>query len=109
MLREIAALGFTHAELSHGIRISLVQGIFEALEAGEIRISSVHNFCPLPMGINHAAPNVFKFTADNPRERARHEVVHEQLDPVPFVAGIEADQQIFGHEEPVEFHGVAEG
>lgn len=69
MLREIAELGFTHAELSHGIRISLVPGIFEALEAGEIRISSVHNFCPLPMGINHAAPNVFKFTADNPRER----------------------------------------
>ena len=69
MLREIADLGFTHAELSHGIRISLVPGIFEALEAGEIRISSVHNFCPLPMGINHAAPNVFKFTADNPRER----------------------------------------
>ena len=69
MLREIAALGFAYAELSHGIRIGLVQGIFEALEAGEIRISSVHNFCPLPMGINHAHPNVFKFTADNPRER----------------------------------------
>jgi hypothetical protein len=27
------------------------------VDAGEIRISSVHNFCPLPMGVNHAAPN----------------------------------------------------
>jgi sugar phosphate isomerase/epimerase len=69
MLQEIAGLGFTHAELSHGIRISLVTGIFEAVDAGEIAISSLHNFCPLPMGVNHAAPNVFKFTADNPRER----------------------------------------
>src|SRR2546422_8972535 len=35
----------------------------------EIRISSLHNFCPLPMGVEHAAPNIFKFTSDNPRER----------------------------------------
>lgn len=69
MLREIRDLGFEYAELSHGIRISLVPGILEAVEAGEIRISTLHNFCPLPMGINHAAPNVFKFTADDRRER----------------------------------------
>ena len=69
MLHEIRDLGFTHAELSHGIRISLLPGIFEAVEAGEIKISSLHNFCPLPIGINRAAPNVFKFTAEDPRER----------------------------------------
>jgi sugar phosphate isomerase/epimerase len=69
MLREIRDLGFDLAELSHGIRISLMPGILEAVEAGEIRISSLHNFCPLPMGVDRAAPNVFKFTADNPRER----------------------------------------
>jgi sugar phosphate isomerase/epimerase len=69
MLREIRDLGFEFAELSHGIRISLLPGAIEAVEAGEIRISSLHNFCPLPVGINHAAPNIFKFTADNPRER----------------------------------------
>src|SRR3954468_22472088 len=69
MLREIRDLGFEYAELSHGIRISLLPGVFKAVEAGEIKISSLHNFCPLPMGVNHAAPNIFKFTADNPRER----------------------------------------
>ncbi|MDB6030929.1 MAG: Xylose isomerase domain protein barrel [Verrucomicrobiales bacterium] len=69
MLREIRDLGFEYAELSHGIRISLLPGVFQAVEAGEIKISSLHNFCPLPMGVNHAAPNIFKFTADNPRER----------------------------------------
>jgi sugar phosphate isomerase/epimerase len=69
MLEEIRALGFEYAELSHGIRISLLPGILEAVDAGLIRISSVHNFCPLPMGIDRAAPNIFQFSAENPRER----------------------------------------
>ncbi|HTD66817.1 MAG TPA: TIM barrel protein [Candidatus Limnocylindria bacterium] len=69
MLEEIRALGFESAELSHGIRISLLPGILDAVEAGVVKISSVHNFCPLPMGIDRAAPNVFQFSADNPRER----------------------------------------
>lgn len=69
MLQEIAALGFEFAELSHGIRVSLVPGILDAVDAGEIRISTLHNFCPLPMGVNHAAPNVFQFTARDARER----------------------------------------
>jgi sugar phosphate isomerase/epimerase len=69
MLREIREMGFEYAELSHGIRISLLPGIFEAVAAGEMKISTLHNFCPLPMGINHAAPNIFKFTSDDRRER----------------------------------------
>jgi len=69
LLREIHALGFDHAELSHGIRVSLLPGIFEAVDAGDIKISSLHNFCPLPMGVNHAAPNLYKFSSANPRER----------------------------------------
>jgi len=69
MLQEIRSLGFDYAELSHGIRISLVPGILEAVQAGEIKISSLHNFCPLPMGVTHAAPNLYQFTAERPRER----------------------------------------
>lgn len=69
MLREIRELGFEYAELSHGIRISLIPGILEAVDAGEIRISTLHNFCPLPIGINWPAPNLYKFTAEDSRER----------------------------------------
>ncbi|HXG48479.1 MAG TPA: sugar phosphate isomerase/epimerase [Methylomirabilota bacterium] len=71
MLLEIRDLGFDYAELSHGIRISLLPGIFQAVDAGEIKISSLHNFCPLPMGVERAAPNIFKFTAEDERERER--------------------------------------
>jgi sugar phosphate isomerase/epimerase len=77
MLREIRELGFEYAELSHGIRISLLPGVIEAVEGGEIKISTLHNFCPLPIGVNHAAPNLFKFTSFDAREREnayRHSV-----------------------------------
>ncbi len=69
MLREIRALGFDYAELSHGIRISLLPGILQAVDGGEIKISTLHNFCPLPMGVNHAAPNLYQFSDERPRER----------------------------------------
>jgi sugar phosphate isomerase/epimerase len=69
MLREIRDLGFEYAELSHGTRISLLPGILEAVDAGEIKISSVHNFCPLPMGVNNSAPNLYQFSAEWERER----------------------------------------
>jgi len=69
MLREIRELGFEYAELSHGIRLSLVEGILQAVDNGEIRISSLHNFCPLPMGVSHASPNLFQFSAESARER----------------------------------------
>jgi sugar phosphate isomerase/epimerase len=69
MLREIRSLGLEYAELSHGIRISLLPGIFEAVDAGEIKISSLHNFCPLPMGVDRPAPNIYKFSSEDRRER----------------------------------------
>ena len=69
MLREIADLGFSHAELSHGIRIVLVPGILQALEEGFIKISTTHNFCPLPSGIVQPAPNLFEPSGSDSRER----------------------------------------
>lgn len=69
MLREIRSLGFEYAELSHGIRLSLLPGVIEGVEAGDIKISTLHNFCPLPIGVRHAAPNLFKFSALDARER----------------------------------------
>ena len=60
LLEWIASLGFNYAELSHGISISLVPGIVKAVDDGVIKISSIHNFCPLPIGINAPVPNLFK-------------------------------------------------
>lgn len=69
MIKEMADLGFEWAELSHGIRITLVPGILRAVEEGVIKIASCHNFCPLPTGITHAAPNLYTPSAADARER----------------------------------------
>jgi sugar phosphate isomerase/epimerase len=69
LLREIRDLGFEFAELSHGIRLSLLPGIIESVDAGEIKISTLHNFCPLPIGVSQANPNLFRFSSLDARER----------------------------------------
>ena len=69
MLREMAGLGFEWVELSHGIRITLVPGILRAVEEGVIKIASCHNFCPLPTGVTHAAPNLYLPSSPDARER----------------------------------------
>lgn len=69
MLREIRDLGFQYAELSHGIRISLMPGILDAVKAGELKISTLHNFCPLPVGVDRPAPNLYEFSSDRDRDR----------------------------------------
>lgn len=68
MLREMADLGFEYVELSHGIRITLVPGILKAVEEGVVKISSTHNFCPLPTGVVQPAPNLFEPSAREHRE-----------------------------------------
>jgi len=88
MLREIRELGFDHAELSHGIRISLMPGILEAVDAGEIRISTLHNFCPLPVGVTHSSPNLYQFSAE--RDRDRELAVRHTLKTFEFAARVKA-------------------
>lgn len=88
MLREIRDLGFDHAELSHGIRISLMPGILEAVDAGEMKISTLHNFCPLPVGVTHSAPNLYEFSAERPRDREL--AVRHTLKTFDFAARVRA-------------------
>ena len=69
MLNEIRTLGFEYAELGHGTRLSLLDGIQRAVAAGEMKIASVHNFCPLPLGVMGPAPDYYLPSARDERER----------------------------------------
>lgn len=69
MLREMADLGFEYVELSHGIRMTLVPGILQAVEEGVVKVSTTHNFCPLPAGIMVPAPNAYQASSPNAGER----------------------------------------
>lgn len=71
MLEEILELGFTRVELGHGIRLSLMEGIQRRFAKGGIEVSSLHNFCPLPIEITRAAPDCYQFSSPDGRERDR--------------------------------------
>src|SRR5437588_2227931 len=71
MLREIQALGFNLIELGHGIRISLIPGIQKMFDAGKVKFSSLHNFCPLPVEVMSASPDCYQFSSPSGRERER--------------------------------------
>ena len=88
MLREIRDLGFEYAELSHGIRLSLVPGILDAVNAGEMKISSVHNFCPLPVGVTGPSPNLYEFSAD--RERDHQLAIKHTVNTLDFAQRVGA-------------------
>ena len=71
MLQELLDLGFTRVELGHGIRLSLMEGVQRMVEAGKVTISSLHNFCPLPVEITRASPDCYQFSSPDERERER--------------------------------------
>src|SRR5437773_10866162 len=89
MLREIKAkLGFDLIELGHGIRMSLMPGIQKMFDAGEVRFSSLHNFCPLPVEVMAASPDCYKFSAAQPSERDR--AVKQTLQTLDFAERLNA-------------------
>lgn len=71
MLREIADLGFRNIELGHGVRLSLMEGVQRYFDHGNVRITSLHNFCPLPVEVSGASPNCYEFTSHRKSDRER--------------------------------------
>src|SRR5919201_2323372 len=88
MLREIQALGFDLIELGHDIRLSLIPGIQKMLEASQVRIISLHNFCPLPVEILSASPDCYEFSAAQKSERDR--AVKQTFQTLDFAARLNA-------------------
>jgi sugar phosphate isomerase/epimerase len=89
MLGEIKTkLGFDLIELGQGIGMPLVPGIQKMFDAGEIRVSSLHNFCPLPAEAAPASPDYYKFSAVSAVEREA--AVTQTLRTIDFAARLNA-------------------
>lgn len=100
MLQEMAGLGFEWVELSHGIRITLVPGILRGVEEGVIKVASCHNFCPLPNGVMHAAPNLYMPSSRDHKERDQW--LRHSKRSVDFAAQVKARNLVL-HLGSVEF------
>jgi len=89
MLHEIKnTLGFDLVELGQGIRTSLAPGIEGLVDAGEIRVGSLHNFCPLPADTAATSPDCYKFSGASPEEREA--AVAQTFQTIDFAARLNA-------------------
>ncbi len=88
LLAEVRALGFEYAELGHGTSLSLLDGIQRAVADGEMKISSLHNFCPLPLGVFGPAPDYY--LPSSTRERERQQAVRHTLRTLECAASLGA-------------------
>ena len=71
IIEEILQLGFDTVELSHGIRSSQFEGILQIREKRKFKISSVHNFMPMPVEVQTDSPDCYEFTSDRASDRER--------------------------------------
>jgi sugar phosphate isomerase/epimerase len=71
LVEEILELGFDTIELSHNLRNFHLEGILTMVGRGDIRVGSVHNFCPLPPEIVEVSPDCYQFTSHQEEERQR--------------------------------------
>ena len=67
--------------------MSLIPGIFDAVDAGVIKISSLHNFCPLPMGVTR--PRRI-FSSSPPRMRANENALRHTLKTIETAERVKA-------------------
>src|SRR5581483_3363976 len=88
MIQEILDLGFERVELGHGIRLSLMEGVQKYYEAGKVKFSTLHNFCPLPIEITRSAPDCYEFTSH--REAERDRAIKLTMQTIDFAARLGA-------------------
>ncbi len=65
MLSRAAELGYEYVELGHSTPISSIEGILKALSEDIVKVSSLHNFCPVPPFASGSVPNLYSPSTKN--------------------------------------------
>lgn len=89
MIDEILDLGFTTVELGYDLRTDLVPGVLKRVGEGAVRVGTVHNFCPVPIGAQRGHPELFTFADKD--SRIRDLAVRHTARTLEFAAEVGAD------------------
>jgi len=68
MVQEILELGINSIELGYNTHQHMINGVKEAMQKDGVEVTSLHNFCPVPMG-SQGHPETFLLGSLNKRER----------------------------------------
>ena len=88
MIEEILGLGFDHVELGYDLRMDLVPGVQKMVQAGTVKVNSVHNFCPVPVGAPRGHPELFTRASGDPK--IREGAVHHTSKTIRYAATVGA-------------------
>ena len=88
MIEEILNLGVDRVELGYDLRLDLVPGVQHMVEQGAVKVGSVHNFCPVPVGAPQGHPELF--TMGSLDRKTREGAVHHTTKTIRFAAEIGA-------------------
>ncbi|TRZ95122.1 sugar phosphate isomerase/epimerase [bacterium] len=71
MIFEIKGLGFDEVELSFNLNSRMVKDIAKLVTTDQIKVVSLHNFCPIPEGIkrHQALPDYYPMSSTNEEVR----------------------------------------
>jgi sugar phosphate isomerase/epimerase len=88
MVEEILGLGFDHLELGYDLRMDLVPGVQKMVRDGTVKVDSVHNFCPVPVGAPRGHPELFTLASSDPK--IREGAVHHTSKTIRYAASVGA-------------------
>lgn len=89
LVEEIQSTGFSRIELSYDLRRDLLQGILDQVRTGGIRVVSIHNYCPVPMGAPRGHPEIWTFADPDPV--IRRKAVEHTAETIRLAATAGAD------------------
>ncbi|MDP3804639.1 MAG: sugar phosphate isomerase/epimerase family protein [Candidatus Omnitrophota bacterium] len=71
LVGEIKSIGFDTIELNFAMTESMVKDILALTQRSEIKVSSLHNICPLPaeIGLDEASPDYYSLASPDEEER----------------------------------------
>lgn len=89
LIREIIEqTGLADVELGYDLRLDLVEGVSAMVKAGLVRVHSLHNYCPVPLGAPRGHPELFLLASSDARSRELA-VVHTKK-TISFAASLGA-------------------
>ena len=91
LIEEILGLGFDHVELGYDLRIDLVPGVQKMVRDGTVKVNSVHNFCPVPVGAPRGHPELFTLASGDPK--IREGAVHHTAKTIRYAATVGASSR----------------